>query len=115
MADAWSTVVEREPEYDDYTRSRVMALLAWEAGRCPKCRSYDSLVPLPKELRHVTWEEHNGRKVEVAQVLCVVCGAADLVQRMWSERHAKDKPIPGQAAPADGRQFVAYPADEEVS
>lgn len=114
MADAWSTVVTREPEFDDYTRSRILALGVYEAVRCPNCGNWDALVPLKTATRHVTWDEHDGRKVEVAQFRCVFCGAADLIRRDWNAQHEKDKPTTGQAAAGDGRMFVARPIPEEV-
>lgn len=86
----------------------------WEGSRCPTCHNWDALVPLKADLRHVTWEQHDGRKVEVGQYRCVFCGAADLIRRDWNTQHEKDKPVTGQAAPGDGRMFVARPITEEV-
>lgn len=113
MADAWSTVVTREAEWDDYARSQVMALATWEAGRCSSCGNYDCLVPLKADLRHVTWGQHDGRKFAVEQYRCLACGAADIIKRDWLARHEKDEPKPGQFAAADGRQFRARPLTEE--
>lgn len=84
-----------------------------EARQCPNCRNYDSLVELPRDLRHVTWPEHNGRKFEVAQYRCLACGAADLIKRDWATKHEDEKPIAGQAATFDGRMFVTRPLTEE--
>jgi hypothetical protein len=35
MAEAWTTVVTREPEWDDETRDRVLSLAAYEGTMCP--------------------------------------------------------------------------------
>lgn len=114
MADAWSTTVTREPEFDDYTRSRVMALLAWEAGRCPKCGNYDTLVELRRDNRYVNWPQHGGRRFEVTAWRCTACGAADIVERDFTTKHAKDKPpAAGVFAPGDGRMYSARPITEE--
>lgn len=104
----------REPEWTDYDRARVLALMKWEAGRCSSCGNYDSLVALPKDLRHVTWDQHSGRKYEVHQLRCLACGAAEIVKRDWAAKHEKDVPIPGQYADGDGRKFIAQPLTEEV-
>lgn len=110
MADAWSTVVTREPEWDDYTRSRVLALAAWEARRCSSCGNYESMVPLKSDLRHVTWPD--GQVFAVEQYRCLACGSADLIKRDWQTAHEKDKPTTGQHAAGDGRMFVARPVDD---
>lgn len=70
-------------------------------------------MPFESALRHVRWEEHDDRKVEIAQYRCIYCGAADLIRRDWNTRHEKDKPKLGVASPADGRVFVARPPTKE--
>lgn len=90
-----------------------MALQVWEARRCPTCHNYDSLVLLPDDTRHVTWDEHGGRKFEVAQYRCLACASSDLVKRDWNTAHEKDKPTTGSYSPGDGRMFVAKPAEED--
>lgn len=102
----------REPEWDDYTVARVMALAVWEARRCPVCQNYDCLVPLPAARRDVTWDNHDGERFVVEQFRCLACGAADLVRRDWTTAHEKDTPVPGSYLEMDGRMFVARPADE---
>lgn len=102
----------REPEFDDYTRARVLALMAWEAKRCPTCQNYDCLVPLGSDLRLVTWDNHGGRQYEVAQYRCLACGAADIIRRDWFTAHEKDEAETGRFIPADGRMFIARPAEE---
>lgn len=114
MVDAWSTIVTREPEWDDYGRARAMALGESERLRCPTCQNYDALVPLKSDLRYVRWAEHGNRRVEVAQYRCIYCGASELVRRDWEARHEKDKPVEGRAAPGDGRMFVARPITKET-
>ena len=110
MADAWSTVVTHEPEFDDYTRARILALAAWEARQCSACGNYESLVPLKNDLRHVTWPD--GQVFAVEQYRCLACGAADLIKRDWQNDHENDKPQRGQFAAGDGRMFVSRPFDD---
>lgn len=90
-----------------------MSLDLYESTRCPSCHNWDALVPLTADLRHVTWEQHNGVKVEVAQLRCIYCGAADLIKRDAFKRHEKDTPAAGTAAWDDGRMFVARPPTTE--
>lgn len=113
MADAWSTVVEREPEFDDYTRSRIMALHLWEAGRCPNCHNYDCLVELKSSALDYVWDDLNGERFAVRQYRCLACASADVVRRDFNTRHENHKPVAGQASPADGRMFVSRRATEE--
>lgn len=91
-----------------------MAFETYEASRCPNCHNYDCLVPLKRDTRHVTWEEHDSRKFEVVQYRCLACGAGALIERDWRAQHEKDKPVTGQASPADGRLFVTRPLTEEA-
>lgn len=86
-----------------------MALMAWEARKCPNCGNYDTLIALPRDRRFVTWDQHGGRVMDVQQYRCLACGAADLIRRDWAEKHKDDKPIPGQYLDGDGRIFVAQP------
>lgn len=109
MADAWSTVVTRESEWDERSLNRALGLAEHESNRCPSCRSYDSLVPIPNETRDVAWAEHDGRKAQVLQFRCIACGAADLVKRDWHKKHEDDAERTGVAKPADGRFFIATP------
>jgi hypothetical protein len=108
-----TTVVQRESEWTDLARERALALGVWEASRCGSCGNYGTLVMLPSETRHVTWEDHEGRKVEVYQMRCLTCGAMDLLKRDFAKAHEKDKPKPGQAMATDGHTFTARPIDEE--
>lgn len=92
-----------------------MALALWEAGRCPTCLNYDCLVPLSREKRIVTWENHGGEKFIVEPYRCLACGAADLVRRDWNTKHEDDKPTPGSYMEADGRMFIASPVDDDTT
>jgi hypothetical protein len=80
--------------------------LAYESRQCPGCRSYDSLVPLEKELRHVTWED--GSKIEVVQYRCRVCASVDTIRRDVSEAHKDVKTVTGHAAWSDGRMYAGH-------
>lgn len=91
-----------------------MALMTWESKQCPNCKNYDSLVELPRDLRHVTWGQHGGKVFEVRQYRCMACGAADIIRRDFHEQHKDDKPVMGQYADGDGRIFIARPLTEEA-
>lgn len=86
---------------------------AWEAQKCPNCGNYDALVLLPDDTRHVTWDDHAGRKYEVQQYRCLPCASADLIKRDWNTDHDNDKPTKGAYSPGDGRMFIARPAEED--
>jgi predicted RNA-binding Zn-ribbon protein involved in translation (DUF1610 family) len=107
------TIVTRESDFDDYTRSRIFALMAWEAQKCPGCGNYDVLVEFKDDKRHYVWDEHQRQRVEVVQYRCLACGAADVIRRDWNEKHSKDQTSTGYASPADGRLFMARPVDDE--
>gem|GEM_PF-2179094 len=105
----------RAPEWDDYSRSRALALLALEDGQCPGCRNYDSIVPSdpPRGVKPNTTLP-DGRVVQVSQFRCFACGLVEVVKRDWMTAHEKDEPIPGRPSAGDGRMFVAQLRDEEV-
>lgn len=105
--------MRRESEWTPRAQSRALALAAYESGKCPGCGNYGTLVPLPKAARLVTWDEYDGRKVNVQQFRCVTCASAAAVQRDFAERHKDHKPAAGHASPSDGRMFAATPAIEE--
>lgn len=120
MADAWETVVDREPAWNDNDRSRAFALDVWEGGKCPTCNNYDVLVPITTEGRSrvtvdrdVVWDQHDNRVMRVRQFRCLACGAVDAVRRDFNRDHENDKPAKGRAAPSDGRIFMARPLDDE--
>jgi Zn ribbon nucleic-acid-binding protein len=87
--------------------------MAWEGKKCPNCGNFDSLVELPRELRDVTWPQHDGRVYQVHQYRCLACGAADIIQRDFLERHKNDQTVMGQFAESDGRMFIARPLTKE--
>lgn len=106
------TIVTRESEWNAYTRSRVYALLAYEGRKCPNCGNFDTLEPVSKDPIRVRWDDF-GRRIEVAQYRCITCASTAAVRRAWIEEHENDKPVPGQAAPADGLMFMATPTTYE--
>lgn len=107
------TIVTRESEWTPRAQSRALALAAYESGKCPGCGNYDTLVPLPKDERRVTWAEHEGREFEVIQLRCLACASADIIKRDFAEKHKDYKPVTGHAAPGDGRMFASKPHKEE--
>lgn len=91
-----------------------MALLAYEARKCPTCGNYDTIVAAdPPETgpARVTWPD--GRSMDVRQWRCLACGSVDLVRRDYMATHEKDPTMPGHAAHGDGRLFSAKPAEGE--
>jgi hypothetical protein len=105
--------VTRESEWDDYTRSRALALLAYESQQCPTCRSFGTLVPVSGPAFPVRWDEYDGKRFEVRKVRCLSCASSAAVQRWWSEQLGDKKPISGEAAPGDGLMFTATPVSNE--
>jgi hypothetical protein len=90
-------------------------LLAYESQLCPNCGNYKTLVPLSEDMRYVRWDEYGGRRIEVNHYRCLTCASAEAVRRAYTERHAKDQAVPGQAAATDGLMVMAKPViDEEV-
>lgn len=85
----------------------------WEGGKCPQCGNYGVLIELPRDRRHVTWEDHDGRVMDVRQYRCLACAAVDLIRRDWHKKHESEKPQAGRAAAGDGRIFAAQPLDDE--
>lgn len=105
--------MRRGTEWTPRAQSRALALGIWEARKCPNCGNYDALEPLNSDLRYVTWDDHRGRKAEVAQYRCIFCGSAELVRRDFTMRHKDHEPMSGHASPMDGRMFIARPIREE--
>jgi hypothetical protein len=104
-----TTIVTREPEFDDRLRAEYLALVGYEDRCCKTCGNFNTIIEDPSARRHVTWDEHGGRVMDVHHFLCLACGASQLIERDFTERHSKNKPAPGQAAPSDGRMIVAAP------
>lgn len=107
MSQAWSTIVTREPEWDDLTRSRALSLVAYDSKCCPSCATYDSMVPIKDSAREVTWPD--GSVYTVKQLRCQACGASETVRRDFVEQHKDHKPVPYTASPADGLKFIIEP------
>ena len=61
----------------------------------------------------MTWDEYDGRVMDVQHFICLACASSQLIERDFTERHSKVKPMPGQAAPSDGRLIVASPLSLE--
>lgn len=107
------TEVAREPEWNDRARQDALALIGWDAARCPTCGNYDTLIPFTQETRNIRWPEHDNRKIEVTPMRCLACGAMDLQKRDFAKKHEKDKPVTGQSLASDGHMFVARPLPKE--
>ncbi len=105
MAEAWSTVVTREPEWDDYARAEAMA--EYEAHRmtCRNCGLSESMRPIRKLDRYVNWGD--GSRVHVKAYRCLSCMATALVERDQGNAEKDHKTPAGLFAPGDGRRFVA--------
>lgn len=104
------TVVEREPEWDDYSVSQALAYAAWRNACCGSCGQTGGFREFPSDARDVTWPD--GTKVRVSVLRCLFCGAQDAVRGDWQAQHENDKRIPGQAMDADGRIWVAHRPDD---
>lgn len=111
MADAWSTVVTREPEYDEHTRAQLTALQLWDAQCCPVCGNHGSLVPQGSTDR--TARAPDGTRFEVLMYRCVACGIKDLASRLWREDHKEDQPTAEGALAADGLTFIVRTHTQE--
>lgn len=105
-------MVTKHSDFDDYTRSRIFALMAIEAKQCDRCGNYDTLVPLRDSENDERTTVHDGREFAVQQFRCITCALKELVERE-ARRAAKDEPEPGPGKPAndDGRMFMAIPTD----
>lgn len=110
MADAWSTVIEREPEWDEYTQSRVLAYIAYQSRCCPSCGNYQSMVPAGEDKRTVAGPDGQVFKVQMQR--CVACGLEELVRREWHAAHKDEVPNQTGALSGDGLSFVPRPEEE---
>lgn len=115
MSDAWSTVVTRESEWNKYAQDRALALVMYEARRCPNCNNWDALVPVESKSKRVPLADGSERQVEVASLRCIFCGVADLVKRDDAKKNEGIEPSPGQALWSDGLIYAARPPIEEVN
>lgn len=109
MAEAWSTVVTREPEWDDFSRERVEALMALDHRTCPSCQNYMTLDPQGPTSWTVTAPD--GRKFVIEALRCVTCGLEEMARRQWGDQHKDDKPNASGALASDGLMLVAQPKD----
>lgn len=109
MTDAWSVIVTREPEWDDYTRAEAIADLEVDGLRCPECHQEDTFIPVPTATRHWTWLD--GRKFEVKQYRCLACAALDTIKRDFDMENHDRKPQKGVYAPGDGLRLVVKKLD----
>lgn len=109
MTDAWSVVVTREPEWDDYARTEAIADLEVDVTRCRSCGVEGAMVAVPSATRHWTWGD--GRTFEVAQYRCLACAAMDTIRRDTETEFSKHKPTKGVYAPSDGLRLVVSPVD----
>jgi hypothetical protein len=109
-----TTTVTRESEYDDYTRSRVFALMAYESQQCPTCKSFGTLELVEEPPIPVRWDEYDGQRIEVRKFRCLACASSAAVRRFWAEKRDGKKPTV-LIADDDGLMFSATPAfPEEV-
>lgn len=88
--------------------------MAAEARQCPRCKNFDSLVPVPDPVNDTKWTELEGRRFGVQQLRCVACGLSDLVERDVARvSRAAPEPRPGEAVAGDGRMFVSHPMTDD--
>lgn len=109
MADAWSVVVDREPEWDDYSRAEAVASLIVDQFRCRNCGVEGALTEIPKATRH--WKWGDGRKFEVTQWRCLACAAEETVRRDFLRQHEKTEPVAGSFHVTDGIRFAVTELD----
>ena len=115
MAEAWSTVVERETVWNKYAQDGAVALDIYESRRCPNCNNWDALVPVESISRKVPSADGTTRHVEVASLRCVYCGVADGVKRDAAMTNKDIEPIQGKPFWTDGLMYAARPPIEEVT
>jgi hypothetical protein len=108
-----TTVVRREPEFDDRLRAEYLAEVGYDDRCCRSCGNFDTLVEVKESQRHVTWDEHGGRVMDVHHFICLACASTDIIKRDFEKRYEKVEPKPGQASPTDGRLIVAAPLSAE--
>lgn len=115
MADAWSTVVHREPEWDDRARNEAIGLLVAEQTACPSCGLLmeDVTAEMRREARNVSWGD--GRKFEVRVYRCLGCMASTLIERDFRNKHKDHKEVPGVYSPTDGVRFRASQIGKAVT
>lgn len=112
MSDAWSVVVTREPEWDDYTRAEAIADLEVDRLRCSECGQEGTFEQVREADRFWTWLD--GRRFLVQQFRCLACAAVDTIKRDIERENEGKKPQPGVYQPTDGLRVVVkpYPVDQ---
>jgi len=103
MADAWTVVVTREPEWDDYDRAEAIAAVYEAQTRCHRGHSPDQMVELVTAERNVRWPD--GRLFRVRQFRCLGCASVEFRER--ESQRTDPKPVEGVYAPSDGRRTIA--------
>jgi len=82
--------------------------------QCPRCRNFDTLVPLTDDDNDKKTTALGGVTFSVRQFRCVACGLSDLVERdAGRTTRAQPEPSPGKPAPSDGRMFAVAPMDPD--
>lgn len=111
MTDAWSVVVTREPEWDDYTRAEAIADLEVDRTRCRECGVEGAFEAVPGTDRFWTWLD--GRRFLVQQFRCLSCAAIDTIKRDVEAEHEGKKPQRGVYSPTDGLRIVVKAYEDE--
>lgn len=110
MADAWTVVVTRDPEWDDTWRSKVEGIGQFDEDCCTGCGLHTSVT-----------DDLDRHKLMYDDRVCPVCAARDLKNRILEagdERFAEKHPdiAASKPQPADGRQvFLRQMTDAEVA
>jgi hypothetical protein len=99
LADAWYTVVTREPEWDEESRARALRLREYENGLCPRHGVPRSVCRDPE----VQWVVHED--VDYAE------RQEKGFERLKAAPHENEKPDRAGRLWDDGRRFWARPYD----
>lgn len=106
MADAWTTVVVREPEWDDLTRNQHLAKRAYDREVDPGCGLHKSILENPADHQFV-----------FETPTCAICREIERQQRMiadrdnkWLEQFKGKTPPADEYRPADGVHLKMRPA-----
>lgn len=99
MADAWSSVVETEPEWDDTTRGLVEGLALYHE-HVHRCGFHQSILDDPETYRFTFATDE-----------CEMCAAFDVKRRVMAEEEAAwakahEGASPKDRRPGDGRTVV---------
>lgn len=80
MSDAWSTIVARESEWDDYSRAEAIAGVTASRMVCKECGLPDGMVRDMERDLFVRWDEQ-GRKFVVEGYRCLSCASMAVADR----------------------------------